>query len=155
MIVGHLPAGYLLATALDRSFDADPLIWWSIVVGSVLPDVDMLWFYLVDGGVMHHHSYLTHDPTLWLCLLLAGFVLSSRLLIGIGVGAVLHMALDTIVGPISWGFGALSFSGPIVEVPATQPHWVLSFLLHWTFLAELLLWAIATTVFLRRKPQAE
>lgn len=151
MIVGHLPAGYLLARALDRSFDRDPLIWWSVIVGAVLPDIDMFWFFFVDGGAVHHHTYLTHDPTVWLGVLVAGFLLSSRALIGCGVGAVLHMALDTVAGAITWGFGDLSFTGPLVVVPATQAHWVLSFVLHWTFAVELVLVAWAAVDLLRRR----
>ena len=153
MIIGHLPAGYLIARGLDRSFDRDPVIWWGILIGSVAPDLDMFWFYVVDGGTVHHHTYLTHDPTLWAGVLLAGFVLSSRALIGCGIGTLLHMSLDTIAGAISWGFGDWSFSGPLIVVPATQDHWILSFVLHWTFLGDVLLvvLALVTLVRARRK----
>ena len=151
MIVGHVAAGYLLARALHRSFDKDPVIWWGIVVGSVLPDIDMLWFVLVDGGAVHHHTYLTHDPTLWFGVLCAGLTLTSRALIGCGIGAVVHMALDTIAGAIRWGFGEMSFSGPLIVVPATQPHWLLSFMLHWTFAVELALCAAALAVLCRSR----
>ncbi|WP_299724311.1 metal-dependent hydrolase [uncultured Tateyamaria sp.] len=154
MIIGHLPAGYLMATALDRSFDRDRVVFWSILVGSVAPDLDMLRFFLVDRGAVHHHNYLTHDPTLWFGVLFLGFVLTSRALIGLGIGAVLHMVLDTVVGAVSWGYGKLSVSGPLVTVPATQDHWVLSFILHWTFLIELVICGVAVAVFMKRRKAA-
>ncbi|WP_299141530.1 metal-dependent hydrolase [uncultured Tateyamaria sp.] len=151
MIIGHLPAGYLAACALDAPFDSDRVVFWSVLAGAVLPDLDMLRFFFVDDGAVHHHTYLTHDPTLWLGVLILGFVFTSRVGIGVGIGTMLHMLLDTIAGAIIWGFGPLSVSGPIVTVPATQDHWVLSFVLHWTFAVELVLCAAATYVFLRRR----
>jgi len=151
VIVGHLPAGYLAACALERPFDNDRVVFWSVLAGSVAPDLDMFRFVFVDGGQVHHHTYLTHDPTLWIGVLALGFVLTSRVLIGIGIGGVLHMLLDTVVGAISWGYGRLSFAGPLVNVPATQEHWVLSFVLHWTFAIELTLCAAAVYVALKRR----
>ncbi|MBY5931795.1 metal-dependent hydrolase [Tateyamaria omphalii] len=151
MIIGHAPAGYLLASALDRSFFRDPVIFWSIVVGAVVPDLDMLWFFFVDRGTTHHHTYLTHDPTLWSVLLFIGFVLTSRLLIGLGMGGLLHMALDSIAGAVTWGWGAYSVSGPLVVVPPTQDHWLMSFLLHWLILVEIVLWICAAVLFWRRR----
>ena len=34
----------------------------------------------------------------------------------------------------------------LVEVPATRSHWVLSFLTHWTMLAELAIWVAAAAL---------
>ncbi|WP_299688447.1 hypothetical protein [uncultured Tateyamaria sp.] len=101
VIIGHLLTGYLLAHTLDRGFDRDPVIWWGIFAGAVLPDIDMLWFFFVDGGKVHHHHRATHNLTLWTGVLFAGFALSSRVLTGCGLGAGLHMMLDTIAGAIS------------------------------------------------------
>ncbi|MGX9354517.1 metal-dependent hydrolase [Roseobacteraceae bacterium S113] len=151
MIIGHLPTGYLAARALERSFDEDPLVWWAILLGSVAPDFDMLWFVFVDHGTVHHHTYITHDPTLWVGVLGTGLLVASRLLIGLGLGALLHLSLDTIAGAITWGYGRVSFSGPLVEVPAVQSHWILNFLLHWTFAVEITFCLIAGGVFWRRR----
>ncbi|WP_415921271.1 metal-dependent hydrolase [Tateyamaria sp. SN6-1] len=155
MIIAHAPAGYMLACICDRPFDRDQVVFWSILAGSVAPDLDMLRFVFLDGGAVHHHSYFTHDPTVWAGVLTLGFVATSRVLIGVGLGALLHMVLDTIVGAVSWGWGDLSVSGPLITVPATQSHWVLSFLLHWTMLIELVICAGAARMYwLRRKARA-
>lgn len=151
MIVGHLPAGYLSACVLERSITRDPVIWWGLVVGSVAPDLDMFWFLFVDHGTVHHHTYLTHDPGIWIGLLLIGWAFSARALIGLGLGGVLHLMLDSIAGAITWGYGELTWTAPLVEVPATQSNWVLSFVLHWTFAVELTLCCLAMFVFWRRK----
>ena len=58
MLIAHLPAGYLLTTAMQ----ARARVWSRSVmatglVAGVLPDVDLLWFYLVgDRQVVHHAS---------------------------------------------------------------------------------------------------
>jgi len=56
---------------------------------------------------------------------------------------LMHLILDTIGGGIAW---AAPFDMRLIEwvtVPATQSHWILSFLLHWTFALEMVIWAIA------------
>ncbi|WP_415403878.1 metal-dependent hydrolase [Tateyamaria sp. SN3-11] len=149
--MGHLPAGYLAACSLERSFTRDTVIWWAMLAGAVLLDIDMFWFALVDQGTVHHHTYPTHNPALWAVTALFGLAVSSRLLTGLGAGAVLHVALDSIAGAVTWGFAEVSWTGPLVEVPATQSHWILSFLLHWTFAVELVICCMALVVFWRRR----
>jgi inner membrane protein len=103
MIIGHLPVGYLAACASEPAFGRDTVIWWSLLAGSVVPDLDMLWFFFIDHGA------------------------------------------------VVWGWAGFGFSGPLVVVPATQDHWILSFLVHWTFGVELVLTAIALIVLWRRR----
>ena len=147
MILAHLPSGYLLA----RGFGArrGPLLW-AALAGAVAPDLDMLWFHLVDQGAIHHHRYWVHAPGFWA---LTGLValpllrwLRPVLLAPAAMflaGVFLHLLLDTLVGGIMWGWPVSTRLFQLAEVPATQSHWVLSFLLHWSFLAEigLILWA--------------
>ncbi len=151
MIVGHLPAGYLAACTLERSWARDTVIWWALLAGTVLPDLDMVWFVFVDHGAVHHHTYITHAPALWAAILLIGLTLSIRVLFGLGLGGLIHLALGSIAGAVRWGFGDVSWQGPLVEVPASQSHWVLSFLLLWTFGFEVLICCVAAVVFWRRR----
>ncbi|WP_390881416.1 hypothetical protein [Cardiobacterium hominis] len=46
------------------------------MAGGLLPDIDMLWFYLVDH--VHHHRYPTHWPLLWLLALVSALYLRQR-----------------------------------------------------------------------------
>lgn len=154
MIVGHLPAGYLAACGFERVFARDRVIWWGTVIGAVAPYLDMFWFLLVDHGAVHHHTYVTHDPGIWIAIFLIGWTFSARALVGLGLGGLLHLALDSIAGAITWGYGNLSWQGPLVEIPATQSNWVLSFLFHWTFAVELALVCAALCVFWRRRGRA-
>ena len=67
------------------------------------------------------------------------------------MGALLHMVLDTFLGKINWAWPWGEFGGPLTVVPASQSHWILSFLLHWTFLTEVVICAAALWLYLRRR----
>ncbi|MBO9472664.1 metal-dependent hydrolase [Shimia sp. R10_1] len=148
MFIGHLPAGYLFAKSPVVA-RASRTVFWGVLLGSVVPDLDMLWFYLVDQGSTHHHDYLTHRPILWAAVLLIGALFKAGFLIGLGAGGLLHLALDSIAGKVTWGWPFSEVSMTLVTVQATHDHWIKSFLSHWTFKVELALVAIALIVFVR------
>jgi len=149
MIIGHLPAGYLAATGLNRLLPARAL-FLGLVLGSILPDLDILWFYLVDAKSTHHHDYLLHRPILWLGVLSLGLILKRRFLTGVGLGSLLHMVLDTTLGQIAWGWPLTDSYTTFITIASTHDHWLLSFMAHWTFKIELALAAAAAIVFWRR-----
>ena len=64
MIIAHLPAGYIFA----RAAGTKGAVMGAVLLASVLPDFDMLWFYLVDNKAMHHHRYYPHIPAIWLAI---------------------------------------------------------------------------------------
>lgn len=151
MFIAHLPAGYLLA----RLSNASKLFMIGVLIGSVAPDLDIMWFYSVDGGTIHHHEYLTHRPIFWTLLLVIVGFFRLPFLQGLGVGGLVHMLLDSIVGRITWAWPLSSKTFTLVEVPATQSHWILSFLTHWTFVVEIAITLCAIVVFVysrRSKP---
>ena len=141
MFIGHFPAAYIIAKATRAKTNRGTRI--GFLVGSVLPDIDILWFYLVDARQHHHHNYITHKPALWFVVFLVGFLLRShklgRVAIAVGLGGLLHMGLDSIVGQVTWAWPISAFAQPLVTVPATQSWWVMSFVLHWTFAVEIVL----------------
>jgi len=148
MFIGHLPAGYLLAKLLEPQGQMRikrSKLWWAAALGgSVFPDLDVLYFYLVDNARTLHHHYFTHLPAFWLCVSLLG-VWSSTTRIFL-VAVVSHLVLDTIAGGVLW-LWPLSYSNVVfVDVPATHSWWVWNFIFHWTFLLELALWVAAAYV---------
>ena len=147
MLIAHLPAGYLIA----RAAKLPKMVFWGPLIGSVLPDIDMLWFLFVDQGQVHHHEYLTHRPIIWSSLVLIGLLTSSRIMSGVGAGGLLHMLLDSIAGQIAWGWPFSTDTVTLVVVPASQSHWILSFMVHWTFAVELILCVIALMVWMRKR----
>lgn len=146
MLIGHLPAGYLAA----RLSGVRGALFAGMIVGAVLPDIDMLWFHLVDHRAVHHHAYLTHRPLVWAVALLTGLALRRRFVAGLGLGGLVHMAMDTIAGAIAWGWPLWPAPVTLVTVPATHDHWIASFLAHWTFRLELAITGAALAVLLYR-----
>lgn len=148
MFVGHLPAGYLISRT--RLFSSS-VLRRSSCLGAVLPDVDMLWFHLVDKGAVHHHAYLTHKPIVWLIIALVGVTAFPRhpWVWSLGLGGVLHVALDSIVGAVTWGWPMSTRALTLIDVPATHDWWVMSFLTHWTFMVEVLICLAAVWVWSR------
>jgi inner membrane protein len=146
MFIGHIPASYLWTRKLQEWRHTKGLLWLGLLAG-VLPDLDMLYYYLVDGQQRLHHTYWTHVPFYWLLFggvsaaLLAG-VPSARLRSGAAIffsNVFLHLILDTLAGGIQWLYPASTRLFRLLVIPRREGHWVLSFLLHWTFLLELAL----------------
>lgn len=152
MFIGHLPAGYCLTRILQIRFDggnrqAHGLYLWIGLICSVLPDLDLVYFYLIDHRQHAHHSYWTHTPFYWICtalVFLAGTIGTKRpvfiraTIIGI-LNIITHLLLDSIASKIRWlspisddGFGLFS-------VPSRYGWWVWNYLCHWTFTFEVML----------------
>ena len=154
MFIAHLPAAYLLSAILTEARPGAARA--ALLVGALLPDVDLIYQVLWDGYAQHHHTYLTHRPAFWCSGVVIARVLgwvapdTGQVLRMLSTGALLHLALDTIAGRIDWGWPLLQLAGPLVEVPARFDLWIWSFLLHWTFAAELLICLAAALLWHRR-----
>ncbi len=160
MLIAHLPAGYILGTAARRRASSSTVMA-AALIGSVAPDFDVIYFY-ASGGRVHHHAYVTHWPLFWLVAAIlilpllrwlrpdwrvTGFVFFAA--------AMLHMVMDTIAAPLLW-LAPFSFHEfELVRVPATHASWIVSFLLHWTFLLEISICLSALALFLMRRRRAE
>lgn len=153
MLIAHLPSGYLLARAARAKGQALA----ATLLGAVAPDFDMLWFHLIDHRAFHHHKYWVHAPGFWVLLALVALPMIRALRPALLTPALLflaavflHLFLDSLGGGIMWAWPLTTDLYQLVTVPATQGHWVLSFILHWTFLAELVITAAAILLWLKR-----
>jgi inner membrane protein len=159
MLIAHLPAGCIVATAACRRATS-PAVMAAALIGSVAPDFDMIYFY-ASGGRVHHHAYVTHWPLFWLAsalliLPLLKWLHPASLFAGcvFFTAAILHMVLDTIAAPLLW-LAPFSFHEfEMVRVPATHANWIASFMLHWTFLLEISICLSALVLFLMRRRRA-
>lgn len=151
MIVAHLPTGYLIGALLERHLRpaaCSSRLWLAVaLLGAFAPDLDMLYFHLVDGRQHHHHSYWSHWPVVWfgaLALALAWRQLARRalapvLLVLFTLNGCVHLMLDSVVGDIWWLAPWVDQPFALASVtPRYQPWW-LNFILHWSFLLELAL----------------
>ena len=121
------------------------------IAGASFPDLDLIWFYLIDDRQFHHHHYWVHAPAFAL-LVSAALLLLSRVhpvALAFAAGWMVHILLDAPVGGIMWLWPVSDELFVLYEVPATQTHWLLSFVLHWSFLPELAIWGAAIALLLR------
>lgn len=154
MIFAHLPSGYLLARGGGYRHGA---VMTAALIGAVLPDLDMLWFHFVDHS-QHHHRFWPHIPAIWAVITLITLPVSRSLRpswfapLAMGLAGVwLHLILDTWAGDIMWLWPYSDQLFHLVSVPATQSSWVLSFILHWSFLAEVVIILAAISFYFRRE----
>ncbi|MDL2321037.1 hypothetical protein LJC47_01635 [Desulfosarcina sp. OttesenSCG-928-B08] len=67
------------------------------------------------------------------------------------LGILLHLIMDTPVGGIAWAYPFSTHLYQWVVVPSRYGWWVWNFLLHWTFVFEILICIAGLVVVLRRK----
>lgn len=165
MIVAHLPTGYLLGVALERlrPLACSPRLWLgSALLGAFAPDLDMLYFHLVDGGQQHHHRYWSHWPVVWFSLLALAVLAWSRapqvrwpaLAVLFSLNGCVHLMLDSVVGDIWWLAPWVDQPFALATVTARYSPWWLNFILHPSFLLELGLLASALWLAWRRRRQS-
>lgn len=154
MFIGHLPAGYLATMPLlGRSAGRERrgLLLLGLAA-SVLPDLDLFYFYFVDERRHVHHSYLPHLPLAWAAALGAAALVLGLLrtrrtawlaMAVIGVNVLLHLVLDSVAGGIRWFWPFSDVELALATVRPRYDPWVLNFVLHWTFALELALVAAA------------
>ena len=153
MITAHLPSGCIAARALGHA-RGWPLI--ATIAGAVMPDLDLIAFYLVDDRAFHHRRYLVHIPAFWVLasalLLIAAPHRWRPIALGFVVGWGLHILFDGVAGGLLWLWPVSDRLIALVTVPATRSHWLLSSLTHWTMLLELAIWVLAAAL-LGRTPR--
>lgn len=164
MFIAHLPAGYLATRSiLDRQPVPVPLRRRLLALGmmaSVLPDLDLLWFYLVSDRRQVHHAYLPHLPLAWIPVFAAAALVlwmrrASRPawlgMLVVAVNILLHQVLDTTAGGIRWLWPFSDAEFVLSHVEARYDPWYLNFILHWTFALEVAIVATALWVRLRNR----
>jgi inner membrane protein len=163
MFIGHLPAGYIVTRqALRGRPPADGTARRLMALGlvaAVLPDTDLAYFYLIDSRQTLHHEYWTHLPVFWAAVAMPSLALAAVLRrpavllawLVFHANIFLHLALDTVVGHVLWLYPLSADTVVLFDVPARHDWWVWNFVLHWTFVFELLVCGCALALFLRAR----
>lgn len=164
MFIAHLPAGYLATRLiLHRQPVPEPLCRRLLALGmmaSVLPDLDLLWFFFASDRRQVHHAYLPHLPLAWIALFAAAALVlwvrrASRMawltMLIFSANILLHQVLDTTAGGIRWLWPFSDAEFAMSHVQARYEPWYLNFVLHWTFLLEVALLAAAMGYAWRRR----
>ena len=159
MFIAHLPAGYLLGHVMTKGQRTLRHRWLMLgaMIGSVVPDIDLIYYYTWGQQLTPHHRYFTHMPSFWLFVLLLGLILKRRknirlsaITIGLALGGLLHATLDTTVGGIYW---LMPFDDSLIRfgvVPRQYDINILNYLLHWHFAFEVVICLSAAWVFIKR-----
>ena len=178
MMIGHLPAGFILGKTLQKLMP-DYLCRRNIMVvsliGSILPDLDMIYFYAVDRSISHH-LYYSHIPFLFCALIPISFIFlytksnksNGFLILVLWSSLILHAILDTTVEGILWTYpfcertssNLINWSDKSTIPHIFEPHdivwsfgglklegWVINVMAHWTFLLEIATIIISVLVF--------
>lgn len=153
MLTAHLPSGYCLARAISRKV---PHVYPAALLGAIFPDFDMFFFLFVDGQTIHHHRYWVHIPAFWVAISVLALPLlhyAGYLRTGLVFFAAIamHLLLDSICGGIMWLWPWNDRLYEMVTIPAAYSNWILSFVLHWTFLLEIAVWSAAIILWRNRK----
>jgi hypothetical protein len=156
MFIGHLPAGYITSKLLYPRFISQNVMSNHFLLagalGAIAPDLDMVYFYLVDHRQHHHHTYMPHYPIIWVTMLFLSIIsfriprnpYNSSLAVIFFLNGVIHMLLDSIVGDIWWFAPLAGKQFAFFTVPALYKPWWLNFIFHWSFGLELVvvIWAV-------------
>jgi hypothetical protein len=155
MIFAHLPAGYVTARLLQKRMHVSDVAWKTFLVagllGSVAPDFDLLYYFIIDQQRHHHHTYFTHFPVFWISLLAVSclwyrFASNKRwatLAVIFSLNGFIHLILDSVAGNIRW-LAPWDFQRyALTKVPHMTGSRRLDYLMHWSFLFELIpiVWA--------------
>lgn len=155
MFIAHAPAGYLLANLHNPTASKTFLL--CAVIASILPDADLLYFYLIDHRQTHHHHYWFHVPFFW-CVTFSFIYVACRthwqhLLPYVTISflcIMLHMALDSIVAPILWMAPFDDTAFQLHHIIPKYHWWVWNFVLHWSFGIEILI-CVTAFIYFRKK----
>lgn len=162
MMIAHLPAGYLYGYLCYKYGGQNHLgkkgIYGACCLGAIFPDLDMFYFYLLDNRQTHHHEYWTHLPCVWLVagiiVFICRFIFSDNKKTILGVlfigGGFIHLMLDSLVGDVWWLYPFIDKPYALFTVPARYSPWWLNFILHWSFLAEVLILFCSLALFAKK-----
>jgi membrane-bound metal-dependent hydrolase YbcI (DUF457 family) len=148
MFLAHLPAGYLVGASVARKWPQamSPVAWAAVLLGSVAPDLDLLYFYLWSDQSINHHVYPPHVPIVWLVTTsLVGLCLwrgPQRWRVVWAMfctGWLLHLVLDTVPGGIWWLWPWVTTPYVLIVVPRRFDNAWLNFISHPSILLEVIL----------------
>lgn len=165
MFIAHMPAGYICTHKLLQTMgytEKDSYYLRFMILGiiaSIFPDADLLYFYFIDNRQHIHHSYWTHIPIFWVGILLLSVVvariLKNKALMSASIiftaNAFLHTVLDTMIGGIMWLYPLNHEYITVFSVSPRYRWWIWNFLIHWTFVFEILIIVGAGRIFLHSR----
>ena len=155
MLIAHAPNGYIVSKAIHKRYR---YVVYSLIF-SVWPDLDLIYYYFFDRSGYFHHTYITHLPF----AILIGFLVtlpltclnfSKRFRIYYWLFFInwsLHLLLDTFTGGIMWLYPFSNEMFLMIEIPAISQNWIVSFVLHWSFMIESAIVALSAIIWIQAR----
>ncbi|MFA6304747.1 MAG: metal-dependent hydrolase [Patescibacteria group bacterium] len=153
MLIGHLPAGYFLTRWLIKK-NRLPIskLWLGLgLLGSVLPDFDIIYPILFKNSIGSHRYFFTYIPLFWLVLVLIGWLFYkiykkswlkySTIIIFANV--FLHLFLDTAFVGVRWLWPFYDGLIGVYNVGFTGGFLVDNYFHHWYWYLEIVIWLLA------------
>jgi len=153
MLIAHIPSGYIVAKAFKQ--EKKPIVISSLIF-SMWPDLGLVYFYLFDSSIIHRH-FFPHLPIIMASAFLVTLPLyymkffekMKIYYVLFFVNWLVHMILDSFTERIFWLYPLSNHGFQLIEIPAVFSHWIISFVLHWSFVVELAIVSFALILFLR------
>ena len=165
MLIGHLPAGYLLTRALMKKYKI-PLNHWWLGLGllfSIAPDFDHIFNLLFQNNIYNHRLLPTHVPLTYLIILLIGLLiyrikpwlwLKWGMIIALP-NLILHLILDTPFVGIKWIWPFYPKLVGIYNVNITAGIIVPNYYHYWYWYLEIILWLAAVITVIKSYKKGE
>lgn len=158
MLIAHAPAGYIVNRTFNKARNQNISFLKFGLIFSLWPDLDLIYFYFFDKKATFHHLYFAHLPfALLICLLLVIPFKHLKVFQRIKnyyylflINWFVHLILDTFTGGIAWLYPLSNKVFTLIVVPAVYSHWIISFILHWSFVIEIIIVFIAFSLALRK-----
>jgi inner membrane protein len=159
MLIAHAPAGYIVHRTFNKVRN-EPISFLKYgLFFSLWPDLDLIYFYFIDKKSTFHHLYFTHLPIVLLgCFLLViplkhlkAFQKIKSYYYLFLVQWFIHLILDTFTGGIAWLYPLNNEVFTLITVPEVYFHWIISFVLHWSFMIELVIVFVAVRLAVKIK----
>lgn len=158
MFIAHLPAGYVLTKMVQKKTSTIKYLFIGLI-GSIFPDTDLLYFFLIDNQQHLHHGYWIHIPFYWMLISITTFSIiwifkKRNYYVPATIfflSVFLHLILDTLVGKIEWAQPFTKHAFFLFDVPAVHDFWILNFVFHWTFAFEIILIVCAFLVMTQKR----
>jgi inner membrane protein len=142
MIFGHAAIAVIGYKALRVR--AAPAAGIAFAIGSLFPDLDLLWWKFFSDQRTPHHLFWPHLPLFWMLLGALVFLVSKffdpsyiKISVWFLLGVALHILLDTHAGGVAWLYPFSSKMFYLFPVSDTHKNFLISGVLHWTFILEL------------------
>jgi inner membrane protein len=159
MIFSHAPGGFIAAFVTKR--------WWTrsltkkqitilyivSMIAAVLPDIDVIYFYLFDATV-RHRQHITHSLFLylliWLIFYTIGFFKKSQVLKSTGfilfIGGFFHLLLDSVTTGVPWFYPQSLRTWGLLNLPWFNFDFVYEHLFLFTLSIEVLIFLLAFNI---------